>query len=1671
MAKLPCVPESRMFTLKDTGETMSYDQVRQYLMENPDIWLGTKEGKEAGGPTKGFLNSPEAQQIISNAKKNGTYLKAPNGKPTNLSETQWVQVRTKSFKEWFGDWENDLDNSSQVVDKNGEPLVVYHGSNRKERFKTFDSYAGESFGGFNRFGAWFTSDINMAKAYAMTDVSTKSIGNVYSVFLNIRNPWLLNGMKGFIELENRYKDKTGIENVAKATKKDNDKFKEYLVLSGKDGILIDNFGGDSDYAEYFNGGKYQDMYVSLESNQIENTADDVIGGKEVAMPKAAEVQVEQYKPITKKNIEIGKFSKDEALDYYEDEKELDSGRMSTYISSMTVDVMDEDGNSIGNLIRLKDEDGIATYQATDIDGNELTLDEFDTKDEAIQALLDAHNKQAEKEFNKEQKRLAKEREKQAAKKQPSPDRVEQYLQGLLDQTKNVTGLNAALYTGAVKAMQAAYRLSKDVAKAIQAGIDYLVSKGLSQEEATAEMEIIAAPIRKKAEGETKPEAETETETEAETETGKKPLRELPEQEGSKIKAILGRSYQATTSEKVAKAIEKIGLFRIPINIDEALERGKQLVKELGFDGAYEVFQDLSPTIFADGIYLDEATRIGVFGALCEELQAKIDDVNTTPGQVLDYAEKLAEVQSKGGKLVSGGAILMRVWQAVLNRTTVPYQYERRVKEWKALFPNSPITAEMEKRLKDAEAKFIELDKKFKDLLAKQKEYEESQAINDIKEGIEEEKKSKKKVPTSILKQLADRVRKLSTTRPSMFTAATPASLVWDAAVEAVATALEAGASVEMAIRKGVDVIIKSPWYKKLSKADQKKAEGEFVNHYASLSEDELGGVEIVNDSIVVPHKLIRYYVEQGITDIDKIAEDIVETLKEDNPNITVRDVRDAITGYAKKTKRKTRPQIDKEIDMLKREGKLQSELEDIQNGIKKEKNPQARATLSDRAKNLTEEIDKIHQELFGHTKRQLTDEQRLAGYKKRAKKAIAELERRKREGDYSKKERRPPVDFDQEAKDIEFEKYLLQEEWEQMVEDESQRLESLSEKSIKSFLTVWGISRWLTVGFDLGVFGIQASMLMFNNAKTTARALANGVKAFKSMSNYRRLESEMKNNRMYMDAKEAGLKLYSLKDEASLKGDMIALATANTAWDSMGSGIAKLLPKKVSTPFKNYWKSLNPFGALERSQAAFMNTLLMGMYASTANIAALKGITSYKQDPEVFKQAAKVTNTLARRTSLGGLENSKAFMRSMNFLFFSAQNWASLLKLTTPLILHEIGAKRAGARNWKELSPIQRVALTTLGKWLAATVATTILVKLLSGWDENDDLDEEEKKKEGVITVNVNDARRSDFMKIRVGSQTIDPFSGLAQNIILQTRLLAELFGKRGFVSTQTGIEKNLGEDAVPSPLGLFGRQIEGKLQPSTRLLYMSIAKNVEGQPWYIRQNYISGQEVDLRQEFKDATTNLTIKSAKESFDEQNTGWAALFSALAVLGYGISRDERLEEMSIKRQAQETLNPERKKMAYEKAFRKYAKEGDVVLAKKMFKKIVDKEENKRPVAYDMFNEIKSDNIPGQYFFPSIDIDELFEVLATEKPIDVKSMSESKAARMQKINALTPEMRERIKSDYGVQYKKLMAAAEILNSLAIPSKADPNVKIDWVKKADSVNWVKEYKKSIGKETEPK
>lgn len=47
-----------------------------------------------------------SEQFISNCIKAGIYLKGLHGFPTKLTKEQWAWIRTDSYKEIYGDWEN-----------------------------------------------------------------------------------------------------------------------------------------------------------------------------------------------------------------------------------------------------------------------------------------------------------------------------------------------------------------------------------------------------------------------------------------------------------------------------------------------------------------------------------------------------------------------------------------------------------------------------------------------------------------------------------------------------------------------------------------------------------------------------------------------------------------------------------------------------------------------------------------------------------------------------------------------------------------------------------------------------------------------------------------------------------------------------------------------------------------------------------------------------------------------------------------------------------------------------------------------------------------------------------------------------------------------------------------------------------------------------------------------------------------------------------------------------------------------------------------------------------------------------------------------------------------------------------------------------------------------------
>lgn len=148
------------------------------------------------------------------------WMKAPNGEATNLSERQWLQVRTEEFKAWFGDWENDPANASVAVDANGEPKLFYHGMRGRLLFDTFEADK-------NKFGGMMFFSDNRLTSLSYADHA------VYPVFLNVRNAEFHDaGGRVWNKLEYRTEDGRPLPKT--------DQIGEHAKAQGKDGVIIDN---------------------------------------------------------------------------------------------------------------------------------------------------------------------------------------------------------------------------------------------------------------------------------------------------------------------------------------------------------------------------------------------------------------------------------------------------------------------------------------------------------------------------------------------------------------------------------------------------------------------------------------------------------------------------------------------------------------------------------------------------------------------------------------------------------------------------------------------------------------------------------------------------------------------------------------------------------------------------------------------------------------------------------------------------------------------------------------------------------------------------------------------------------------------------------------------------------------------------------------------------------------------------------------------------------------------------------------------------------------------------------------------------------------------------------------------------------------------------------------
>lgn len=162
-----------------------------------------------------WTDAGAAIQMAASDKK----LLAPNGKKSNLNKEDYKMVRTDEFKSWFGDWENDPKNASKIVDENGEPMVVYHGT--KSNFTQFDL---SKTGSNNDFGMWgtgfyFSPARKFSQAYGQNEMQC---------FLSIKNPYII---------------KQGASNLPKEFKPTSDgkifsdALRERFIGSGYDGVI------------------------------------------------------------------------------------------------------------------------------------------------------------------------------------------------------------------------------------------------------------------------------------------------------------------------------------------------------------------------------------------------------------------------------------------------------------------------------------------------------------------------------------------------------------------------------------------------------------------------------------------------------------------------------------------------------------------------------------------------------------------------------------------------------------------------------------------------------------------------------------------------------------------------------------------------------------------------------------------------------------------------------------------------------------------------------------------------------------------------------------------------------------------------------------------------------------------------------------------------------------------------------------------------------------------------------------------------------------------------------------------------------------------------------------------------------------------------------------------
>jgi hypothetical protein len=375
-----------------------------------------------------------------------------------------------------------------------------------------------------------------------------------------------------------------------------------------------------------------------------------------------------------------------------------------------------------------------------------------------------------------------------------------------------------------------------------------------------------------------------------------------------------RAYEGEFRKEVKDKIESLGLTRVIGDQEKARDKARSLVGEIGPEAALDAVRNgdvrgaEATFVYGEAINaLDDAIANETDPKRLEELYLEeatliqeISDTATLTGQ----ANAALDVLYKDYDLGFKSGVLAAEWQKETGEKPSDEQIERWRKNDKEIDSLRKRIAELEKKAEAAAAQG---------------------AVDSIKESVVREQMRKRKADEDkkTAKRLADRIRGLKIQTNGSAGAFIVPPQLFNAAIEVIATSVQAGETIAAAIAKGVKKLQESQWYKDLSKSDKSKVEEELSRQINGVTE-----AEVVSGRIKVPKQAIRDAVAGGATTIDALVSVIREQIKEFYPDATDREIRDAITDYGKVVNM-SKDELSVEVRRLRNIGRLTSALEDV----------------------------------------------------------------------------------------------------------------------------------------------------------------------------------------------------------------------------------------------------------------------------------------------------------------------------------------------------------------------------------------------------------------------------------------------------------------------------------------------------------------------------------------------------------------------------------------------------------------------------------------------------------------------------------------------------------------------------------------------------------------------